>query len=606
MDGLKFIPIPSRNPTLTDNMIPGTSTHTYHKLPDEKLPAGAFFRKIKRLLHLLYPQVRPYRRLIIASWLVMATLSAASAAPVLLARKIVEDFQDHADHLLRSLSLLAAIIVLISIFRFLCTLALGAINYRVQHALEIQYATKIVATPLSYYDTNTSGAISIAPFLQLPLLTRLVELLLGHFVQAALTIIAILGVLFYLSPSIGAICTGLLPLFFLGSIYAGKEIERNVKRTFAHIASMHSHMLESLISIKSIRTLGISGKRISELGSIAKDTLDAEIKTLIAAGITRLGVEVVFAAGIVAVILILRFYYAEGSITLGLCAAVLTGFGMLVREIRKLNRGVVELRRIAGATPRVVNILSQSSQPQTSAMKPGPVQVNSVRIERLCFSYKEGTAVLNELNMVFFRGCITAIIGESGAGKSTIADLLLRLRRPHQGRIVLNTNTPLAELDESWLREAVAFVDQEPFLFNLTIRENLLLSEPNLSDTDLYESLAAAGADTFVRSLPAGLDTRVGEGGGLVSVGEKQRIALARALTKNPSVLVLDEVTSALDIKNEATILQTLKQLAPNMVIVLITHKESVADQCDRVYYIKNTAAELIKKVASLDAPNTL
>ena len=201
---------------------------------------------------------------------------------------------------------------------------------------------------------------------------------------------------------------------------------------------------------------------------------------------------------------------------------------------------------------------------------------------------------MSDGNLVFYRDQITGIVGMSGGGKSTLADLLLRLREPTHGRILVD-GLDLANLSEFWLRKTFSFVDQEPCLLNTTIRENMLLGAPELTDREILEVLAAASARDLVESLPEGLDTVVGEGGALLSVGEKQRIALARALAAGPSVLVLDEVTSALDSENEAAILRTLQALKTDRVIILVSHRERVFEVCDRIYRIEEGQAQLVK-----------
>ena len=201
---------------------------------------------------------------------------------------------------------------------------------------------------------------------------------------------------------------------------------------------------------------------------------------------------------------------------------------------------------------------------------------------------------MSDVNLVFYRDQITGIVGMSGGGKSTLADLLLRLREPTHGRILVD-GLDLANLSEFWLRKTFSFVDQEPCLLNTTIRENMLLGAPELTDREILEVLAAASARDLVESLPEGLDTVVGEGGALLSVGEKQRIALARALAAGPSVLVLDEVTSALDSENEAAILRTLQALKTDRVIILVSHRERVFEVCDRIYRIEEGQAQLVK-----------
>jgi len=186
----------------------------------------------------------------------------------------------------------------------------------------------------------------------------------------------------------------------------------------------------------------------------------------------------------------------------------------------------------------------------------------------------------------------TALVGVSGSGKTTLVDLLLGLLRPDQGRILVD-GTPLGELDLAAWRRGIGYVAQESFLFNDTIRQNLLPDEgadagatPAARDDALLEALRTARLDTFVEGLPAGLDTVVGERGVRLSGGERQRLALARALVRRPRLLVLDEATSALDYENEALIRQALERLHGETTVVMITHRLPLARSADRIYVL--------------------
>jgi ABC-type multidrug transport system fused ATPase/permease subunit len=561
---------------------------------DPRLKDGGTMGRLRFFRAWLYPELTPYRLQMTASWLLLAILSAVSATPILLARKIVQDFEGDSQKLPFHLVMLALVILGISLLRFLATLTLSTVTFRVRHALEEQFARRLASTPLSYYENNTSGSISLAPFNQIPLITGLVDVFFRNFIQAGATIIAVLAALFYADITVGLYCALLIPLFFFGVNYFGKSAELSIKRTFARISDLHSQILESLISVKSIRTLGISEERVKNVISIAGETMRGERTTLVLTEASRFVVETVFAVGLVLVLLVLYAQFAGGKMSLSLCAAALTGFGLLAREVKSMVNGLIILRRTVGASSQIFDFLSQPQDATTEGTRDDGTAVTSVSLVGVSFSYDGKNEVLHDVNMTFNRGDITGIVGMSGAGKSTLADLILRLRKPLGGKITIN-GTDIAEFSERWMRKTFAFVDQEPFLFNTTIRENLTLAAPGLPDAGLTAALSAAGALAFVSAFPNGLATRVGEGGSLLSVGEKQRIAVARALVRQPAVLVLDEVTSALDAENEQVILDTLSRLSKDMVIILISHKEKVMSYCQKIYHLEEGRIRPVK-----------
>ena len=177
---------------------------------------------------------------------------------------------------------------------------------------------------------------------------------------------------------------------------------------------------------------------------------------------------------------------------------------------------------------------------------------------------------------------MTAVVGPSGAGKSTLIDMIMGLLQPERGHILID-NIPLSQSNLLSWRKSISYVPQDPFLFNGSIRENLLMIFPEATDEQIWEALEFAAAADFVRKLPQGLDTLVGDRGIRLSGGERQRIVLARAILRKPSILVLDEATSALDTENERKIQEAIEQLKGKMTIIVIAHRLSTISNADQV-----------------------
>lgn len=215
-----------------------------------------------------------------------------------------------------------------------------------------------------------------------------------------------------------------------------------------------------------------------------------------------------------------------------------------------------------------------------------PLQTG-IRFENVSYGYVAGTKILNRVNLEIPAGDVTAIIGPSGSGKSTIADLVLGLLEPDEGRITVDGNVLDASTRRSW-REQAAYVSQEVFLLNDTITANLSIGQPRAEDAEIWSALDAANAAEFVRRLPHGLDTVLGDRGVRLSGGERQRIALARALLRKPRLLLLDEATSALDWENQNMIAQSIEQLKGSLTVITIAHRASMIAFADRVIGIEN------------------
>jgi ATP-binding cassette subfamily C protein len=213
--------------------------------------------------------------------------------------------------------------------------------------------------------------------------------------------------------------------------------------------------------------------------------------------------------------------------------------------------------------------------------------VGSIDLADLSFSYEASgiPVVLDHVGLSLAARETTAIVGPSGAGKSTMADLLMGLVTPTAGAITIDGAPLTADALRSWRRQ-IGYVPQETLLFHDSVRANLLWANPGATEEDIWRALASAAADDFVRALPNGLETVLGDRGVLVSGGERQRLSLARALLRRPRILILDEATSSLDSENERRIQDAIDRLHEQITIVVITHRLSTIRNADRIHVL--------------------
>ncbi len=262
----------------------------------------------------------------------------------------------------------------------------------------------------------------------------------------------------------------------------------------------------------------------------------------------------------------------------------------LVRKAQKYLQETVQLESAYWAVHNMIEEIKANKEVRTGRKK--PVLNRACAFQDVSFSYHEKT-ILDKVSLEIPAHQVTVLHGPSGSGKTTIADLVIGLFVPDSGQILID-DTPLDEIDMAAWRQRIGYVPQEPTLFHDTIRANISLGDETISDAMIWDVLQQAGMKDIVRAMPEGLETSVGERGGRISGGQKQRIALARALITRPDLLILDEVTSALDEPTERDICRNIRKLTPGYTILAITHRPAWSKIAHRLYKIENGGAHLV------------
>ena len=397
--------------------------------------------------------------------------------------------------------------------------------------------------------------------------------------------------LYYMDSTLALIIVCIMPLFLVFSRFYVRRMRGMTKDVRESDSRIHAVMQESLQNKLVIKTLEQDSKLLGKLDGL-QDTLEEQVlrRTRFSIG-TRAVVSAGFATGYLTAFLWGVFRIAAGSITFGVMTAFLQLVGRVQRPITDIARMIPGMVGAVTSGERLMELeelpLEQTTSPQMVDGTAG------VRLEDVTFHYAEGDRdILKHFSADFPPHTATAILGETGAGKTTLIRLLLALVKPVEGRVMVYDEP--AEKGESHEYAAspdtrcnFVYVPQGNTLFSGTIRDNLLLGDSASSDERMWAVLDMACAD-FVRHLPQGLDTPCGEGGGGLSEGQAQRIAIARSLLRPGSILLLDESTSALDVETERELLRRITEGEQGKTLIFITHRPSVTDYCDRIIRIKN------------------
>jgi ATP-binding cassette subfamily C protein len=357
--------------------------------------------------------------------------------------------------------------------------------------------------------------------------------------------------------------------------------------TFA-TSGLHSAAIEHLSGMKTIKSYGAEERNSRVFSELADSVAQMYLR------VTRNQAETGFWFTVGSAVILCAILYTSITI-LALPAAgfllLLFLFNRMIPLFKSIQNYYQVYLSALPAFERVMEFQTRceaAAEPRTTARSEKIVLRDSIRLEGVSFAYgaEEKAPAVRDLDLTVGAGKTTAIVGPSGAGKSTIADLLLGLIVPDQGRVLVDEVPLSPELARAW-RSQIGYVAQDTFLFNDSVRANLLWAHPQADEEEIWQALKLAAAEEFVAGLPEGLETILGDRGVRLSGGERQRLALARALLRRPSMLILDEATSALDSENERRILGAMEKLHGRITILIITHRLSTVRVSDEIHVLE-------------------
>lgn len=412
----------------------------------------------------------------------------------------------------------------------------------------------------------------------------------GSYIIAFVCTVLYLAVLSFLSFKISAavfaacILVAAVPYFFNPIT---KKIGEEIRDGLAEVNA------EAVDTVQGLREILIFGKEKKYIEKVAADTLrlnKKEIRDGRFKGLHSLVINLITSAVLISTILLAHSEVIAGSLKPEMVSVVIIFSLFAFVPIMSVSVTAGSMNISNGAAKRILDILEEEPAvkdrvpyiPQNKSSVKGNIEFKDVK-----FSYEKGTEILHGVNFTVKAGESIALTGESGAGKSTIANLLMRFYEPDSGAIYIDGKN-IKDIHQNSLRDIIAYVPQDVYLFNKTIKENISLACPDASDEEIKQAAKVAMADGFIKRLEQGYDTNVGERGVQLSGGEKQRIAIARAVLKNSPILLMDEAVSNLDSESEALFRQALNNIRKNKTIITIAHRPSTIKEADRVVKIEN------------------
>ena len=488
-------------------------------------------------------------------------------------------------------------------FMFLTKEILNCLRIRVNNKLEQKVIFKIrkdlhdklLDLPISFYDRRKSGEIASRVVEDVQNVERAILDGTEQGIIAFLTLGGVTTMMFLQEPRLAFLVFLPLPVLIILGLNYAKVSKRNWKAVREASGELNSLLVEDIQGNRLIQAFALKSRERNRFNKIGKVLEKRSLEAMYRWSIQGPGASFLSSLGILAVVgMGAHLLQTEPTFTSGKFFAFLLYTNMFYEPVRQLVsiNNLIAAGKASGE--RVFEILDTPNEINNHD-KPltFPKKLKSIEFERVSFSYDERSAIIEDLSFTIPEGSTTALVGATGAGKSTTANLLLRYYNVTAGQIRIG-NENLEKIELTALRQNIGLVAQDPFLFDATIKENLLLANPHASDKDIWNTLEIAFAKDFVQSLPDQENTTIGERGIRLSMGEKQRITLARALLKNPPVLVLDEATASVDVETERFIQNALERLILGRTTLIIAHRLSTIRNADQIIFLEN--GKLIEK----------
>ena len=549
---------------------------------------------------------RPYRGQVALALAAMLAYSGTIMALPWTVKRAIDGQVMSDDGSFAGLAAAVGLFCLVALLRFAMGVVHSRVLVKVGESLILDIRTRlfehIQALSMSFYDRNQTGRVMSRIQNDVSELSQALLAVLAYALADLISVVGIAIAMVLMDAQLAAITLGMVALLIPSLMFWRRFAQPHIRRARMTIAGVNSSIQENVAGIRVVQSLNRQQQNAHTFRAVNRENLDAALKS------ARYRYGLWPSVELLAVLATAIVIYVGGqmigaSLEVGLLVAFALYIGRLFDPIRDLTGEFGNLTGSLVAADRVFELLDVRPDVPTAAdALVLPPVIGSIRYDNVSFHYEQGLPVLREVSLDVEPGETVALVGPTGAGKTTFVSLLMRLYDVGEGRITIDGHD-LREVNPDSLSRQISAVPQEPFLFSATVRENIRYNRTDLTDAEVVEAAKAVGAHGFIARMKDGYDTELEERGANLSMGQRQLISFARALARDPRILILDEATANVDTETELHIQQALESLMRGRTSFVIAHRLSTVLNADRIVVLdggriveQGTHSELLAK----------